>query len=131
MENIAPEAAEATQFWSNIWSNPVTHRESVWLEEEKNDLSNVEKQDGVHISSPDLQKQLKRTASWKSPGPDGTHGFRLKNFLSLHKVLCTQLNNSLATKSIPEWMTTGRTVLLTKDPALCEYPMEDYDWNIW
>ena len=31
VENIVPEAAEATQFWSNIWSNPVTHRESVWL----------------------------------------------------------------------------------------------------
>ena len=57
MENIAPEAAEATQFWSNIWSNPVTHRESVWLEEVKNDLGNVEKQDGVRISISDLQKQ--------------------------------------------------------------------------
>ena len=117
MENIVPEAAEVTQFWSNILSIPVTQRESVWLEQVTNDLSNVEKQDGVHISSPDLQKQLTHTASWKSPGPDGIHGFWLKHFSSLHKFLCTQFNNSLATKSIPEWMTTGRTVLLMKEPA--------------
>ena len=117
VENIAPNPEDATKFWSNIWSNPVTHKESEWLGEIKKDLSNVEKQEGITITSFDLMKQLKRTASWKSPGPDGIHGFWYKNFPSLHKIICTQLNQCLSSNSIPEWMTIGRTVLLMKDPV--------------
>ena len=95
----------------------VVHKESEWLDEVKGELKDVPKKGNVSISKPNLQKQLSRTASWKSPGPDGIHGYWLKNFSSLHQTLCSQLNNCLSTKETPEWLTTGRTVLLMKDPT--------------
>ena len=113
----APNPEEATEFWSSIWSNNVNHNESDWLGDIKEDLKNVEKQGAVSISRADLEKQLKRTASWKSPGPDGVHGFWFKHLSSLHTTICNQLNECLTNNSIPEWLTTGRTVLLMKDPA--------------
>ena len=117
VENIPPNADEATKFWSNIWSNPVSHTDSNWLDEIKDDLKGVEKQNDITISDSDLLKQIRRTASWKSPGPDGIHGFWYKNLTSLHKTLCIQLNQCLTDNAIPEWMTIGRTVLLLKDPS--------------
>ena len=116
-ENVTPNPEEATEFWSNLWSNPVEHREGLWLEDVKEDLRTVERQNDISIDQADLQKQIRRTASWKSPGPDGLHGFWYKNFYALHKTICTQLNNCLVNNSIPSWMTIGRTVLLMKDPA--------------
>ena len=74
-------------------------------------------QNYISINQEALQKQIRRTASWKSPGPDGLHGFWYKNFYSLHKTICSQLNQCLTDNSIPPWMTVGRTVLLMKDPA--------------
>ena len=110
-ENIPPNAEETTKLWSNIWSNPVSHTDSNWLDEIKDDLKGVEKQNSISISNSDLVKQIRRTASWKSPGPDGIHGFWYKNLTS-----CIQLNQCLTDNEIPEWMTIGRTVLLLKDP---------------
>ena len=77
----------------------------------------MERQNNISINQADLQKQIRRSASWKSPGPDGLHGFWYKNFYALHKTICTQLNNCIVNNSIPSWMTIGRTVLLMKDPA--------------
>ena len=116
-ENVSPNPEEATKFWSDLWSNPVEHREGLWLGELKEDLKTVVQQNNISINQEALQKQIRRTASWKSPGPDGLHGFWYKNFYSLHKTICSQLNQCLTDNSIPPWMTVGRTVLLMKDPA--------------
>ena len=84
--------------------------------EVKQDNENVHKQHDISINQADFLKQLKRTASWKSPGPDGIHGFWYKNFTYLHKKLYLQLGECPSRNSIPNWMTFGRTVLLMKDP---------------
>ena len=90
---MTPNPEEATEFWSNLWSNRVEHRKGLCLEDVKEDLRTVERQNDISINQADLQKQIGRTASWKSPGPDGLHGFWYKNFYALHKTICTQLNN--------------------------------------
>ena len=49
-ENLSPNPEEATKFWSNLWSNPIEHRESTWLGEVK-DLhhgSRLPKTDQAH-----------------------------------------------------------------------------------
>ena len=53
-------------------------------------------------------------ASWKSPGPDGLHGYWLKNFITVHARLAEQLNECLQHRMVPTWMTKGRTVLIIK-----------------
>ena len=83
-QNLSPNPEEATKFWSNLWRNPIEHCESTWLGEVKEDLDSLEKQENISIMEADFQRQIRRTASWKSPGPDGVHGFWYKNFYSLH-----------------------------------------------
>ena len=114
---MSPNPDQATEFWANLWSNPIKHHEGEWLEDLKEDTKDIEKQIDISVDLASFQKQVRRTASWKSPGPDGIHGFWYKNFTSLHETLCIQLDQCLRENSIPPWMTTGRTVLLMKDPA--------------
>ena len=44
-----------SEFWSNLWSNPVEHREGLWLEDVKEDLRTVERQNDISINQADLQ----------------------------------------------------------------------------
>ena len=46
----------------------------------------------------------------------------MKNFTSLHGRMAEQLNAFLETGTTPEWMTTGRTVLIPKDPKKGNIP---------
>ena len=82
------------------------------------DLNYVEKQDNVKITAPSVKKQLKKMASWKSPGSAGLHGYWLKNFTTVHARLVEQLNECLQHKMVPTWMTKGRTVLIIKDKEI-------------
>ena len=53
-------------------------------------------------------------ASWKVPEPDGVHGFWYK-LLKLHGRIATELQNTLRSGTVPEWLTIRRTVLIMKD----------------
>ena len=55
--------------------------------------------------------------NWKAPGPDLVQGYWEKSFSDLHQRLVEQLQWCVDEGSVPEWMTQGRTVLLTKDPS--------------
>ena len=72
----------------------------------------------MKITAASVKKQLKKMASWKSPGPDGLHGYWLKNFTTVHTRLIEQLNECLQHRMVPTWMTKGRTVLIIKDKEI-------------
>lgn len=98
--------SEQIRFWENIWSNPgpkapVMTNQSTTQEPEKT-LTNTK-----------MQEALKKMKNWKAPGPDQLHGYWLKRFTSLHPALLRCLSSCLE-KGCPEWLTTGRTVLLPK-----------------
>ena len=78
--DLIPDAEESRELWNEIWGKNVKHNENAeWLKELERNLNNVEKQENVKITAASLKKQLKKMASWKSPGPDGPHGYWLKN----------------------------------------------------
>lgn len=52
---------------------------------------------------------------WKSQGPDGMQGYWLKTFTVLHERIATQLNECLCLRSVPEWLTKGKIMLVVKD----------------
>lgn len=116
LKGVCPDAQESRKFWSDIWDKPVTHNESAeWLNEIENDLANTSVQEDITIDI-DVCAKLKRVPNWKGPGPDGVQGYWLKNVTSPHDRMATQLNECLMQGSIPNWMTTGRSVLILKDP---------------
>ena len=54
---------------------------------------------------------------WKSPGLDLVQGFWLKNFISLHWRVRSQLKERLDRGFVPNWFTKGKTALLQKDKS--------------
>ena len=112
------DAEESRELWNGIWGKSVKHNDNAeWLKQLERDL-NVEKQDNVKITAASVKKQVKKMASWKSPGPDGLHGYWLKNFTTVHARLVEQLNEYPQHRMVPTWMTKGRTVLIIKDKEI-------------
>lgn len=114
----APDAKEATDFWSGIWSNPVEHnRNAEWLKRAKRVNARIEKQEDVVIELDDVRRGIRRMTNWKAPGPDAVQGFWFKKFTSMHVRIASGLQGCLAQGWVPKWMTLGRTSLFMKDPA--------------
>ena len=75
-----PLAEELKQYWGNIWSQPVDHKnDAKWLLDLQSEV-NVKKQEQIDITSRSFKKILGRMLNWNSPGPDLVQGFWLKNF---------------------------------------------------
>ena len=77
-------------------------------------LINVKKQDEIIINLSMVRKQLKKMPNWKSPRPDGSQGYWVKNFTSCHERLASQLQNCMSSAQIPDWITTGKTTLINE-----------------
>ena len=94
----------------------MTHNaEAEWLHDLKNELDDLEKKGEAKISAPMIKKQLRKMPYWKSPYPACMQGYWLKKFTPLHERIATQLNECLFLRSVPEWLTKGRTVLVVKN----------------
>ena len=67
-----------------------------------------------------------RIKNWKSPGPDGLHGFWIKQFKLLHSRLCTSLNDILCSRSsVDAWLLEGQTTLIIKNHSHGAIPSKD------
>ena len=74
----------------------------------------------VQVTLELLHEALRETPAWKAPGLDGIFGFFLKNVPAAHALLVREFANILdnrRTAPLPEWFTTGRTVLIPKNRA--------------
>jgi hypothetical protein len=117
-DNPAPDAAEATRFWSGMWAEPGEHAaDAEWLGRVKSKLARVERQDDVRVELEDVKAGVRRMSNWKAPGPDGVRGFWFKKFSNLHQAMAVELRECVSESEVPEWMVKGRTVLTQKDPA--------------
>ena len=75
------------------------------------------RQDDIVITTGMVLLQSKKVPNWKAPGPDGVQGYWMKKLTSLHERIAEQTNDMINNGvQIPEWMTSGRTVLCQKDP---------------
>lgn len=111
-----PDADESRKFWSNIWSKNKEHNHKAeWLEKLRTECE-YEKQEDIIITKEMITRQSKKIPNWKAPGRDGVQGFWLKRLSSLHERIAVQFNELLSgQKSIPDWLTYGKTVLCQKD----------------
>jgi hypothetical protein len=112
-----PDSEESKTFWSSIWSTSAQYNTSAkWLNNIDKHVKNKVAQDELKITIVDLKNQLRKMANWKANGTDNVHAYWLKNFTSLHKRICHQLNSLVKSSIVPPWMTSGRTFLIQKDP---------------
>ena len=113
-----PNKEECLNFWRKIWEEEAEHNEdAAWIPCVREELGKAEEQSPFVITETLVSNRVRKMANWSSPGMDGLNAFWLKHFSSLHESIALQLMGCLTTSSLPEWMTTGRTYLLMKDPA--------------
>ncbi|XP_045456452.1 uncharacterized protein LOC123666403 [Melitaea cinxia] len=109
-----PTRESINNFWRNIWSNPIDHIESDWMNVVRRRCSSLPQMEQIKINSEDISYAIRSTSNWKCPGQDGLHNFWLKWFHSSHPILASQFQNAICTNSLPKFMTTGTTFLLYK-----------------
>ena len=74
--NKAPDAQEASEFWSNIWSIPGNFNENAsWLPKVKGRLREIDKQEDTKISVENVKTTIRKMTNWKVPGPDCVQGY--------------------------------------------------------
>ena len=64
-----------------------------------------------------IQERIRKISNWKAPGPDGVHGYWIKMLVSMQERIALHLQSCITRGEVPDWMTTGRTVLLLKDKS--------------
>ena len=61
-------------FWGGLWDQPSEHnRQAEWLADVKDELKNIQQQEGFQIDVKKVKKQLRKVRNWKAPGPDQVH----------------------------------------------------------
>lgn len=106
-----PDINDITQFWKNIWSNPVEHSEHPeWVEVEKEATKDVNEMQKLTIEPDDVTLATKKLLNWKAPGPDKIHNYWLKYFTSTHEPQANIFNNLIQDpNSTPNFFTHGIT----------------------
>ena len=75
-EQVAPDAEASTEFWSNLWDNPIQHNESAeWLKQVKQEIKRVKKDSDISITKEDVSSKMRKMPNWKSPSLDGIQGY--------------------------------------------------------
>ena len=94
IEKIIADRIESKTFWSEIWDNPISHREDdEWLKKMKVESTSINvQQEEVRITKTQAEKQCRKIPNWKAPGPDGVQGYWLKKITSCHERNAEQLD---------------------------------------
>ena len=72
------------------------------------------KQQNIDMTPTQIKEIIRKMANWKAPGPDGVHGYWIKMLVSMQERIALHLQSCITRGEVPDWMTTGRTVLLLK-----------------
>ena len=96
---IIPNAAESRTFWSEIWDNPISHREDAeWLKKMKVQTVSINvQQEEVRITKTQVETECRKIPNRKAPRPDGVQGCWLKKKTSCHKQIVEQLHTVQST----------------------------------
>lgn len=111
----APTKAAVEDFWKNLWSTEVIHRNSSWLERVKRANKDLPLMNPCFVTQIDIERVIKRLHSWKCPGPDNIQNFWWKGFPTVYPFIASALNNHLRSgTNLPDFLTIGQTFLKPK-----------------
>ena len=112
-----PSKEDTEQFWKPMYEKKKEYnKDSAWLQQYKDSITVVQSEYS-DITSDEVASATKKFANWKSPGIDKIQNFWWCNLPNLHNKLAEVSNNIIIDPtSCPEWLTTGRTTLISKKP---------------
>ena len=92
VDNI-PSEAEVREFWNKILGNDKGHNENAeWLKNLEESANDIPAQQWEDISNNEVEKALRKTHKWKSPGIDQVPNFWLDNLSTAHGKLESNFN---------------------------------------
>ena len=110
------DAEESIKFWSELRNNQGDHKKnSEWIMKVDNELECVRQQDSINNTKEDISTHFREMRNCKVSGPNGLHGFWLKNSTSLYQAVIKHLDDCVQTGDVPNWMVESRTVLIQKN----------------
>lgn len=117
-ETELPEPNEAPTFWGKIWWEEVSHhKKASWLEDIKQEIRTIETQEVIIITMGDIINGVKNMANCKAAGADLVQDCWFKKLTPINIRWQEYQEDCVCQGNIPEWIVTGRTVLIQKDPA--------------
>ena len=116
-ENIIPNNEKTREFWSGIWERNIKHNENAdWIQKVAEEMHG-NKQQSINITPTKIKERIRKISNWKAPGPDGVHGYWIKMLMSMQERIALHLQSCITRGEVPDWITTGRTVLMLKDKS--------------
>jgi hypothetical protein len=115
--NSYPTKEQIEEFWKNLWADRPQYNESAdWIQKEIERVATVPIMDVPNITIEDVRTAIKRTNNWKAVGADHIQNYWYKQFSAAHDTLKRNFNGIIQDPNkIPEFMTKGKTILITKD----------------
>jgi len=115
-----PSMEKFTEFWGGIWEDDERTADRPWMtvigEKIKSKVHRVRE---FQVSEEDIQKTVRNRKNWTAPGIDGIENFWWKHFKACWKPLSEIMNKWVEdNRTIPDWLTLGRTVLIPKTEDL-------------
>ena len=116
-ENIITDKKKTREFLSGIWEKNVKHNKNAdWIQKVAEEMHS-NKQQNIDITPTKIKERIHKMSNWKAPGPDGVHGYWIKMLVSMQERIALHLQSCITRGEVPDWMTTGRTVLLLIDKS--------------
>lgn len=107
-----------TTFWGRIWWEEVSHHEKAsWLADIEQEISTTETQEVIIITVGDIINGVKNMANCKAAGAGLVQDCWFKKLTPIHIRWQEYQQDCVCQGNIPEWIVTGRTVLIQNDPA--------------
>ena len=111
---MIPEKESKKEFLKNIWGNSVKHnKKTSWLKNVKQQCRETCQQEEISIATEMIKDACSKISPWKVPGPDGVQGYWIKTFFAPYEKIGKQMNEIVQTGKVSEWLTRGRTVLIS------------------
>ena len=90
-----------------------------WLNDSEENLGTIRKQETLTVAEAMAENQIKKIPNRKAPGPDGVHGYWYKPIKAVRPVLAALLDEALPSGNVPQWLTSGKTMLIAKYKDKC------------
>ena len=93
----------------------VKHNENAdWIQKVAEEMHS-NKQQNIDIAPTKIKERTCKMSNWKAPGSNGVHGYWIKMLVSVQERIALHRQSCITRGEVPDWMATGRTVLLLED----------------
>ena len=115
VENV-PSEEQVREFWNNIWGKEKPFNENAeWVRDLENSTKDIPEQEWENITAEEIERSLRKSHKWKSPGVDQIPNLWLHTLSSAHAKLACNLNSIMKEPNLtPKWLCHGATYLLAK-----------------